>query len=582
MSDYLTANPDVALQQINPLIHYIDHGVLERRPLRVVESLGQVSDDVDFEILVRPTDRLKGRILTSSELPRYLASLGVELNVEPDQVDDGFYRSYFSEDKTINSQAHFDEIGWKLGLNPTAWFNTKFYLDFYKDVARSGINPFDHFISQGYKEFRLPNHSSYLEFNSVLNGSSIESEKRTWSNSSARLKISDCSFITREILKKRIKQGSFVVSIGHSAYLSDVGGIQLYTFSEAKKFNELGINYLHISPSRTLPTLADQFQKDLLMKLTFNNEELAGDVFLSDLINILATVSPDSPPKSVIVNSLYGWNPELLRPAIDQISAERHFWVFHDYSTFCSNPTLNFEKVASCHNPSFGSGICSTCRYGQKREEHVLRIRELLESREWEMIAPSPSASANIMRYLKLDEHQVRTIMHGQIRTGQKSRSFHEKPRIAYVGHAVVQKGWLEYLNFVNLGLDKFDFFHLGSVDTNEPGIQYLPLVNQFNHPNAARDLLVEYQIDAVFICPTWEETFCFVAYEAQSAGCRIICNLESGNVIDAARGNSIILGDVDFQSVERVRDEVIAAREDDRFISDFVFTGTIASEYIK
>ena len=582
VSDYLEANPDVVAHQINPLVHYIENGIAEQRPLRIVRQAGQVSTEDETEILVSPARRLNVKKLITSELPEYLESLGVEIIAEPEHVDVAYYKSYFPGETILNCEEHFDDVGWKQGLNPNAWFNTKFYLDFYPDVANSGLNPFTHFISQGYKEFRLPNDSCYREFNSVLNGLSIESEERTWFNSSARLKIVDRSYIEREILKKKFNSGSLVLSIGHSAYLSDVGGIQLYTFVEAQKFNKLDINYLHISPSRTLPVLANQSQKDILIKLTFNNEELSGDVFLSDLVEIVASISPDKPPESVIVNSLYGWHPELLRSVLDQISADRHFWVFHDYSTFCSNPTLNFEKVSSCHNPSIGAGICSTCRYGQKRDEHVLRIRELLESRDWEMVTPSLSTSANVKKYMKIDALHVKTISHGEIRKGHKLRSFQEKPRIAFVGHPVVQKGWLKFLNLVDLGLDEFDFFHFGSVDANEPGIQYRPLVNQFDNQNAAQDILVEYQIDAVFISPTWEETFCFVAYEALSAGCRIICNSESGNVIDAAIGNSIIMDEMNFQSVARLTDEIIKAREEDRFISEFLFTGTIASEYVK
>jgi glycosyltransferase involved in cell wall biosynthesis len=174
------------------------------------------------------------------------------------------------------------------------------------------------------------------------------------------------------------------------------------------------------------------------------------------------------------------------------------------------------------------------------------------------------------------------TIPHGQIYNGRKLRTFQEKPRIAFVGHPVINKGWLRFLNFVDLAMKDFDFYHFGAVNSNEPGVRYFPLVNQFGNLNMARDLLVEHQIDAVFICPTWEETFCFVAYESLAAGCEIICNTKSGNVVDASVGHSIFLEVEDVHSVARVKSEVIEARKLDRFVSDFVFTGTIASEYAK
>jgi hypothetical protein len=145
-----------------------------------------------------------------------------------------------------------------------------------------------------------------------------------------------------------------------------------------------------------------------------------------------------------------------------------------------------------------------------------------------------------------------------------------------------MQKGWISFLNFVDLGLKDFDFYHFGSVNSEEPGIQYYPLVNDFRNLNQSRDLLIEHEIDAVFICPTWEETFCFVAYEGSAAGCQIICGPKTGNVVDAALGNAIPLAVIDAKSVSHVKIAVIKAREADRFVSDFVFNGTIASEYCK
>lgn len=44
-------------------------------------------------------------------------------------------------------ERHFQEVGWKAGLNPNPFFSTKLYLAANPDVLKAGINPFDHFIS---------------------------------------------------------------------------------------------------------------------------------------------------------------------------------------------------------------------------------------------------------------------------------------------------------------------------------------------------------------------------------------------------------------------------------------------------
>ena len=582
MSSYLTANPDVAAHQLNPLVHYVEKGISECRPLAPgarTDLVVEMDEHLEWRASL---DRHSDAVFPGSDLALYLTSLGCEFDCEPNRVDADFYQAFFPDEIISDCDRHFDEAGWRFGLNPTAWFNTKFYLDFYVDVAQSGMNPFVHFVNQGFRESRIPNDSSFRNFVAVLGGSSVELEARSWHDPNQRFKMADLSVMQRLVSKKKIKGGAVVVSLGHSRYLSDVGGIQLYTYVEAQKFNELGINYIHVAPSKPLPILADRLQKDQCVNITFNNEELPGDVLLSDLTEIVAAACPNIPPISVIVNSLYGWSPELLTPIIKQMSAERHFWVFHDYSTFCSNSTLSFENVSSCHNPAIGSAICSTCRFGRKRAEHVERINELLESHDWQLVTPSPSTSANIVKFLKVDLSEVLTIPHGQIHNGRKLRTFQEKPRIAFVGHPVINKGWLRFLNFIDLAMKDFDFYHFGAVNSNEPGVRYFPLVNQFGNLNMARDLLVEHQIDAVFICPTWEETFCFVAYESLAAGCQIICNTKSGNVVDASIGHSILLEVEDAHSVARVKSEVIEARKLDRFVSDVVFTGTIASEYAK
>ena len=582
MSDYLAANPDVAAHGINPLVHYVEKGIAERRPLSPGKQLSQVVEPiakVGFKTSLRDgVDAVFG----GSGLPNYLSSIGFEFDWDPTQVDPDYYGLYFPGEIINDCDQHYDEIGWRMGLNPTSWFNTNFYLNFYTDVRESGINPFFHFVTQGYFELRIPSEPHYRNFVTVLNGPSIESEAQSWVDPGENIKIVEVDHVLRKVLKSKKKKGPLVVSLGHSRYLSDVGGIQLYTFVEAQKFNQLDINYLHFSPSRPLPVLADRWEKDLCVKITFNNEELSGDVLLSDLAEVVDAISPDVPPISLIVNSLYGWHPELLVPIIQQLGSDKHFWIFHDYSVFCSNPTLNFENSFSCHNPKVGSGMCSTCRFGQTRAEHASRINQLLESCDWQLVTPSVSTSANIAKFLKVDSSQVLTIPHGQINVGRKLRYFKSRPRIAFVGHPVLNKGWLNFTNFVNLGMKEFDFYHFGAVDSNEPGVHYFPLTSQFNNLDKARDLLVENQIDAVFICPTWEETFCFVAYEALAAVCQIICNIGSGNVVDAAFKNAIFLDVEDAQSVDRVKAEVMKARQVDRYISDFVFSGTIASEYSK
>jgi glycosyltransferase involved in cell wall biosynthesis len=580
MGDYLKANPDVALSGQNPLVHFIERGIIEKRPL-APSSIGSLNGPhQDAREWTMEKVSISTEVDSLSLLSSYLHNIGVSFDSEPNVVDEKYYRSCLVGEEVANCTEHFEEIGWKSGLNPTPWFNTRFYLETYDDVAQAGVNPFLHFVEQGYREFRIPNHQNYRNFKSVLLGRSIELEAQNWHASGYQFKSVEFESIKRLILSKKMKKGPLVISVGHSKYLNDVGGVQLYTFVEAQKFNELNFNYLHLAPSRVLPTLADSSLADMCVNLTYNNEEISGDFMLSDLADLVVEINPDLPNIAVIINSLYGWHPGLLEMVLDQIAAENHYWMFHDYSAFCSNSNLNFENLISCKNPKLEAGICTTCRYGKNRSSHVQRITQFFESRNWSVATPSKSTTENVSNYLKINPDRVLTIPHGGLSAKKGLRTFAGRPRIAFVGQPVVHKGWLTYLNFVDMGLKDFDFFHFGSHPSEVSGVKYFPLRNRFADLNTARDMLIHHQIDAVFICPTWEETFCFVAYEALAAGCKVIYSKGSGNVYDLCEGNSIYFDPEDTQLVKNINEAVMNGRKMERSISEFEFSGTIASEF--
>ena len=56
----------------------------------------------------------------------------------------------------VDPYQHFIQYGWKEGRNPNLVFDTKFYLRTNLDVARSGMNPLEHFMKYGWREARDP------------------------------------------------------------------------------------------------------------------------------------------------------------------------------------------------------------------------------------------------------------------------------------------------------------------------------------------------------------------------------------------------------------------------------------------
>lgn len=107
---YLEAYPDVAARKVDPVDHYVRHGVREGRD--------------------------PNRLFSSNW---YLAN-------NPDVTQSG-----------LNPLAHFVLRGAKEGRNPGPLFDTKWYLDANPDVVRAGVNPLLHFLRHGAREGRRPN-----------------------------------------------------------------------------------------------------------------------------------------------------------------------------------------------------------------------------------------------------------------------------------------------------------------------------------------------------------------------------------------------------------------------------------------
>jgi GT2 family glycosyltransferase len=71
--------------------------------------------------------------------------------------DPKFYRFQNPDIDTLDDAAlecHFNEVGWKAGLDPSAFFNTHVYLAQNSDVLDAEVNPFLHYLNVGKAEGR--------------------------------------------------------------------------------------------------------------------------------------------------------------------------------------------------------------------------------------------------------------------------------------------------------------------------------------------------------------------------------------------------------------------------------------------
>jgi len=120
---YLAANPDVAAAGLNPLVHYLNYGQSEGRMGFLVGGTA-------------PADPLVNAAYYDKQLGATLIPAGV---VGQQQA-----------------AASYDAGGWRTGLNPDAFFDTKYYLSHNPDVAAAGMDPLLHYEQYGWTEGRDP------------------------------------------------------------------------------------------------------------------------------------------------------------------------------------------------------------------------------------------------------------------------------------------------------------------------------------------------------------------------------------------------------------------------------------------
>lgn len=123
---YLSANPEVALANINPLAHFVLIGKLQGRGPGI-EADGTSTRDVVH-------------LIEAEFDPKFY------YRKNPDIARSGY-----------SPLSHFVNLGWKQGRNPNQYFSTNYYLEQNADVRHARINPFYHFVAAGRREGRPPN-----------------------------------------------------------------------------------------------------------------------------------------------------------------------------------------------------------------------------------------------------------------------------------------------------------------------------------------------------------------------------------------------------------------------------------------
>ncbi len=156
---YLAANPDVAFSGLNPLLHYLVYGKAEGRMTFLAGGSATADPLVDAAYYDKQLGAtlIPGGAAGQQQAAASYDATGWQKGLNPDAYfDTKYYLAHNADVQAagIDPLKHYEATGWKQGRDPSAAFSTAKYLAAYADVQNSGTDPLTSFITTGQAQGR--------------------------------------------------------------------------------------------------------------------------------------------------------------------------------------------------------------------------------------------------------------------------------------------------------------------------------------------------------------------------------------------------------------------------------------------
>lgn len=445
---------------------------------------------------------------------------------------------------------HYLSHGWQEGRDPHARFSTREYLNNYPDVANAGVNPFVHYLQAGRGEGRSATHDLGFRYDILAKLAPPEQEAKAAAKASARVKVGAPAALAEGLASNRTGFRDLYLTVSHDDYRKNVGGVQLCLQQEAAQMASRGVDHLHLFPARFWPVVRPADQPGKLGVVL--NDKLLGTFAPDTVAAVLRTAVGDRAADGrFAIHSLLGHDAQETIAILEAAGLRRGFFWLHDYASLCAGFNLLRNGVEDCAAPPPDSAACGVCVYGPWRGRHLAAHEELF--RRLDITVISPAASTLKFWEQSWDfppaEHVVhphaRMVARGAAPVGAETRPL----RVAYLGYPVAHKGWplFRRILFQHLDDPRYAFFHLGAQSEAGLPLEHHAVRVTADRPRAMQETLEALEIDVVLFWPLWRETFSFTVYEAIAAGCAVVTGPDSGNVaavVAEAPGRGWVLAD--------------------------------------
>ena len=502
---YLEANADVRASGLCPLLHYVRCGAAE----------GRLPSPP-------PQDGLTVK-----------AALAFDANY--------YYETYKDIPAGSDALQHYLQIGWREGRNPSASFDTTYYLEANFDVRTADVCPLIHYLTRGAEEGRLAVRPQSPAVAHMGPWTEVGDRIQPWLRPIAlgRVPAAVLSAAFAEIAADGGK--GIVVALSHDDYVEVPGGVENCIGDEARVFDEAGFAYIHLCPAQPLPVLAECSDGDLVVRMRHRGK-LLGTIGLREFADALARTKPAARRLYLVIHHLRGFRPEgICASARILMPTEIVVWV-HDFFTLCSQHALMRNDVAFCNAPPASSNACRICHYGSERQQHLSRIGQMFSELRPTVLAPSAAALQFWERHGGFERRDAAIMPHGRLSLDVEIRPPRaEYPlHIGYLGSPIYEKGWrvFEELAARHFGDRRYRFFHLGGVPgTPCRNIEFSKVMVNPRDRQAMVKGAMAADLDIVVSWSLCYETFCFTAHEAVAGGAFVIARRDAGNIWPALSG---------------------------------------------
>lgn len=530
VTTYLSEYPDVAASDNEPFFHYLKYGRNEGRNAFPVEAAA-----------LHPT------VASSEDAAN--DPFAYERRATSAYFDQAFYLKTYPDvaKERRDAFAHYFELGWKEGRDPSPEFSTAYYLASNPDVKAAGMVPLLHYALAGHAEGRQARHLGGWQADLLARTSSLQERAVAWHRRppSRTLGVATLDALLGKRLTSPSSAGA-VVALGHDRYYDHTGGIQACVQEEQLLLNQAGYSYIFINPYQPLPTLSKEDSSCWLCDVSIDGKfvgTLSGEEALSALGQHLAGAN-----NHLLIHSLLGHNPVWPEKLAALISfTTHHFWI-HDFFSLCPGFNLLRNDVSFCSVPDIDSNSCQLCIYGDERQRHLARIGALFRAVPFTLLAPSESALTLWRTKTQLPHKDARVLEHRTFAPRATERTPKNRPsriRVAFLGHAAAHKGWFMFKDLVSALRhdDRYEFLHLSVSPDAALAITHVPVRFTRESPDAMQSAIETLGIDIALVLSSWPETFCLTAYEASAGGASVFALKQSGNV--AAMINKPDIGQV-------------------------------------